>query len=153
MSATETLPPTNAAPHCRVCGDAFTPHPKVKDRQKLCAKPACRIAWRLEQQAQWRKRHPTYFQGRYRDLKAWRENHPAYQRQWRAQRRTASQQPLSLDDQPFAREIQSQLNRMKTGTPWQQAQKLCEIQSELNTQLHQLLARGQAAAEARYNLS
>ena len=151
MSASiPTLPPPSRAPHCRVCHAAFTPHPKVKDRQKLCGKLACRIVWRLAQQAKWRKQHPTEFLGRYDYLKQWRQSHPDYQRQWRARRRIAREQQLYL---VRPREIQSQLKRIKTSTPWQQARQLCEIQFELNTQLHKLLTQGPAAAEARYNLS
>lgn len=138
------------SPRCRVCETAFTPHRKVKHRQKVCEKLACQIQWRKQQQAQWRKDNPTYFHGRYDDLKRWRQRHPDYQRQWRAQRRTQHAERLAVS---VVREIQSQLNREKTGTPWEQARGLCEIQFELTTRLHNVLTQLRAAAEVRYNRS
>ena len=49
---------------CRICHHWFTPDPRVGDRQRVCASPACQAERRKKTQASWRERNPEYFAAR-----------------------------------------------------------------------------------------
>jgi hypothetical protein len=50
---------------CRICGRWFTPHPRLKDRQKTCADTHCKREWHRKKCAQWNKSNPDYFKSNY----------------------------------------------------------------------------------------
>ena len=131
---------------CVICRNKVKPHPKVKDRQVTCGRLACRVARRISQQAQWRKKNPTYFRDRYEDVKRWRARHPDYQRKWRAQKK--AQAPLN---KPIVGEIQSQSSHIETASAWERRVPLSEIQSQLSVFLNKELSLFFSNMSARYN--
>jgi hypothetical protein len=50
---------------CRICGRWFTPHPRLKDRQKTCGDTLCKREWHRKQCARWNKRNAHYFKSNY----------------------------------------------------------------------------------------
>jgi hypothetical protein len=50
---------------CRICGRWFTPHPRLKDRQKTCADTHCKREWHRKKCAQWNKSNADYFKSNY----------------------------------------------------------------------------------------
>ena len=50
---------------CRICGRWFTPHPRLKDRQKTCADAYCKREWHRKKCAQWNQSNPDYFKSNY----------------------------------------------------------------------------------------
>ena len=50
---------------CRVCGIWFVPHPRLKDRQKTCAHPACKKEWHRKQCKKWNSQNRDYFKANY----------------------------------------------------------------------------------------
>ena len=58
---------------CPFCGRYFAADYRVKEKQKACARPACRAARKKAAQKRWCDRNPGYFRGRYPKVKAWRE--------------------------------------------------------------------------------
>jgi hypothetical protein len=50
---------------CRICGRWFTPHPRLKDRQKTCADAQCKREWHGRKCAQWNKDNADYFKSNY----------------------------------------------------------------------------------------
>jgi len=50
---------------CRICGRWFTPHPRLKDRQKTCADAHCKREWHRRKCAQWNKDNADYFKSNY----------------------------------------------------------------------------------------
>jgi hypothetical protein len=50
---------------CRICGRWFTPHPRLKDRQKTCADAQCKREWHRRKCAQWNKDNADYFKSNY----------------------------------------------------------------------------------------
>jgi hypothetical protein len=128
-------------PRCLVCQKFFTPHFKVKARQKVCERLSCRTTWRKNQQALWRKANPNYFHGRYEDVKSWRQHHPDYQRQWRAKRKFHRQSQKQSPNAAYSHEIQSKLSRLKIETPLEKAFVLSEIQLQLTTEINSTLSQ------------
>jgi chromatin segregation and condensation protein Rec8/ScpA/Scc1 (kleisin family) len=72
---------------CQICSQVFKPHPKVKDRQKVCSRFECqRLRQKLNQMA-WLERNPVDYKKWYQDYgKAWQQNHPGYYRDYRKQK-------------------------------------------------------------------
>ena len=50
---------------CPFCRRWFHPHPRLKQRQKTCARPDCRRQHKRKSNQQWRIQHPDYFRGVY----------------------------------------------------------------------------------------
>ena len=50
---------------CRICRRWFMPDPRLKGRQKTCAKAECKREWHRRQCAQWNKKHTEYFRANY----------------------------------------------------------------------------------------
>jgi hypothetical protein len=50
---------------CRICGRWFTPHPRLKDRQRTCGDTLCKREWHRKQCARWNKRNAHYFKANY----------------------------------------------------------------------------------------
>jgi hypothetical protein len=69
---------------CRLCQQSFVPHPKVKDRQKVCSRRECqRLRQKLNHQA-WLGKNPVDYRQWYADYgKPWQMAHPDYQRHYR----------------------------------------------------------------------
>ena len=74
---------------CPFCRRLFTPHPRLKERQKTCGRSACRKEQKRRYDQAWRQQHPDYFRGSYRQQKElygtrapykkqYRSNHPEY---------------------------------------------------------------------------
>jgi hypothetical protein len=74
---------------CCVCQRPFIPHPRVKDRQKVCTAKACRTEWKRRGNWAWREQNPDYFKGRYDImLKDWYKINPDYKKQYRLRKKT-----------------------------------------------------------------
>ena len=54
---------------CEFCGQIFTPHRCVGQRQRACNDEKCKQERKKNSQTQWCKNNPDYFKGRYRELK------------------------------------------------------------------------------------
>jgi hypothetical protein len=50
---------------CRICGRWFTPHPRLKDRQRTCGATLCKREWHRKQCARWNRRNAHYFKSNY----------------------------------------------------------------------------------------
>ena len=70
---------------CPYCGSWFTPHPRLKERQKTCGKPACRRQHKRKYDGKWRARHPDYFRGLYGEQKEAYGTRAAYKKEYRKQ--------------------------------------------------------------------
>ncbi len=100
---------------CPFCRCWFHPHPRLKQRQKTCGRPACRREQKRKSNQQWRSQHPDYFRGVYALQKEvygtraeykrrYRQQHPdcvqrnaAYVRNWRQRLRSGPVSPTSGD--------------------------------------------------------
>lgn len=79
---------------CSVCGRYFKPDCRTKFRQRICGKDSCRKEQKKRSQAEWLKKNPGYFEGRYPKVKVWREGKPGYQKAWRSKRRDEIQDEI-----------------------------------------------------------
>jgi len=50
---------------CCICRRWFTPHPRLKDRQRTCGDPGCKNERHRQKCAQWNNRHADYFKANY----------------------------------------------------------------------------------------
>lgn len=100
---------------CPFCRRWFHPHPRLKQRQKTCGRPACRRQLKRRSNRHWRSQHPDYFRGAYplqkeiygtrADYKRrYRQQHPDYVRgnsalvrNWRRERGSELVSPTSCD--------------------------------------------------------
>lgn len=108
---------------CPLCQQPFTPHPKVKDRQRVCRRERCqRRRQQLNQQA-WLAKNPANYQVWYQDYgQAWRQQNPDYLKQYRRQRRlkscpaTIAPGFVEARHPPTGAEKKEQLNLIQTAT-------------------------------------
>jgi hypothetical protein len=70
---------------CPFCHHWFAPNPRVKQRQKTCAQPRCRLQLKRRSSQRWRARHPDYFQGFYAHQKQLYGSRADYKRRYRQQ--------------------------------------------------------------------
>jgi len=68
---------------CPYCKRLFVPNPRVGDRQRTCGREGCRKAHKRQYDEEWRKKHPDYFRGSYRQQKQLYGTRAAYKRQYR----------------------------------------------------------------------
>ncbi len=71
---------------CLYCGREFIPDPRVGQRQKACS-AQCRKLRKKDNNREFSKNNPGYWQGRYEYVKQWRQSNPDYQRQWRQKKK------------------------------------------------------------------
>ena len=106
------MPKRRRCPFCRCW---FHPHPRLKQRQKTCGRPACRREQKRKSNQHWRTQQPDYFRGAYALQKAvygtradykrhYRQQHPdyvrrnaAFVRNWRQRLRSVPVSPTSCD--------------------------------------------------------
>jgi hypothetical protein len=50
---------------CKICRRWFSPHPRLKERQKTCGDPHCQREWHRRQCARWNEENTDYFQANY----------------------------------------------------------------------------------------
>jgi len=50
---------------CRICRHWFTPHPRLKDRQKTCGKSHCQKQWHRKMCRKWNRENADYFKSNY----------------------------------------------------------------------------------------
>lgn len=50
---------------CRVCGKWFSPHPRVRDRQKTCGAVDCKKEWHRRKSAEWNRKNKASFKANY----------------------------------------------------------------------------------------
>jgi hypothetical protein len=82
---------------CQVCGNPFTPDPRVGDCQIVCKEISCQLERKRRAQKKWLKENPDYFKGRYPELK---ERIIAYQEKRRLERiNLVEQYPLDIQDE------------------------------------------------------
>ena len=84
---------------CSICRRWFTPHPRLKDRQKTCGDSACKKEWHRRKCAEWNQANSDYFKANYLQKK--------------------------LDAQPATTPVKS---RLKTGLPLHYVQEVIGIQ-------------------------
>jgi hypothetical protein len=100
---------------CPFCRRWFSPHPRLKHRQKTCGQPSCRREQKRRSDQRWRSQHPDYFRGVYvfqketygtrADYKrSYRQQYPeyvqrnaAFVRNYRSRRRSEPVSPTSCD--------------------------------------------------------
>jgi hypothetical protein len=68
---------------CRYCRASFVPFPRVRQRQKTCAKPACKKALKAENNLRWRQENPDCCHHDYPRVKEWLDQHPDYLKRYR----------------------------------------------------------------------
>ena len=61
---------------CSICRQWFLPEPRVRDRQRACAKPECQAARRQKTQASWRRLNRGYALARRIDQRAAHRSEP-----------------------------------------------------------------------------
>ena len=72
---------------CKLCKKQFIPHPKVKDRQKVCSRYDCQQFRQKLNRLDWVERNPVDYQDWYQRYgKVWQQSHPTYQREYRKRR-------------------------------------------------------------------
>ena len=71
---------------CLYCGREFNPDPRVGQRQKACS-AQCRKLRKKDNNREFSKNNPGYWQGRSEYVKQWRQSNPDYQRQWRQKKK------------------------------------------------------------------
>jgi hypothetical protein len=85
MEANNTL----SEKQCVLCQNFFQPHPKVKDRQRVCRREDCQRLRQKLNQRDWLRRNPVDYKIWNQDYgQAWRRQHPDYWRQYRRKKRT-----------------------------------------------------------------
>jgi len=50
---------------CRICRRWFTPHPRLKDRQKTCGNSHCQKQWHRKICRKWNRANADYFKSNY----------------------------------------------------------------------------------------
>ena len=70
--------------HCMICGELFSPDPRVRLTQKTCDKPSCRRERKRRADQAWRAKNPGYSSGRAGKARSWARDYPDYCRQYRA---------------------------------------------------------------------
>jgi hypothetical protein len=96
MRATISASVSGGVKICRICQEAFVPHPKVRDRQKVCSGRDCqRLRQKLNHQ-EWLEKNPVNYQQWYIDYgKPWRVARPDYQRKYRQRRKS---KPIAMSE-------------------------------------------------------
>jgi len=89
--------PSGGRRRCLLCNRLFEPHPKVKERQRVCSNPTCQRLRQKLNHLDWLERNPVDYARWYQDYgKAWRQSHPDYQQQYRRRNKAASPQGQRL---------------------------------------------------------
>lgn len=84
----------NPTTTCEICHVAFTPDPRVGERQRACRKLSCQLERKRRAQKNWLAKNPDAFRGRYPKLKQWLAQNPGYLKKYRArQKQQASPAP------------------------------------------------------------
>jgi len=65
---------------CRCCKKRFLPDPRVGDRQKYCAQPACQRKRQQKNEYSWRRKNPEAV---YEQRRKWQRNNADYWDSWR----------------------------------------------------------------------
>jgi hypothetical protein len=68
---------------CPFCRRLFTPNPRLKERQKTCARQQCRQKQKCQCDEYWRLRHPEYFRGMYPHQKETYGSRAQYRKRYR----------------------------------------------------------------------
>lgn len=108
---------------CEVCGEAFTPDPRVGNRQRVCKKLSCQAERKHRAQKRWVEKNPGYFTGRYPYLKQWLKEHPDYLKNYRHRGKSPSK-PVLFD-------IQDELTSYKNNKKKSVFSRFRDIQDEL----------------------
>jgi len=85
---------------CEICHVAFTPDPRVGERQRVCQKLDCQLERKRRAQKNWLAKNPDAFRGRYPKLQQWLAKHPSYLKNYRArQKQLAAPAPGDIQDE------------------------------------------------------
>src|SRR5262245_37773281 len=85
---------------CEICHVAFTPDPRVRERQRACQKRDCQQERKRRAQNNWLAQNPDAFRGRYPKLQQWLAKHPDYLKNYRArQKQPALPAPTDIQDE------------------------------------------------------
>jgi len=68
---------------CVYCHTLYTPDRRTARIQKACAKKSCRQKRKAQANTKFARENPTYFRGRYRELKTWLAKNPGYLARYR----------------------------------------------------------------------
>ena len=94
--------PSHEEKRCLLCNNLFRPHPKAKNRQRVCQRDECQQLRQKLNHRDWLKRNPVDYKTWNQDYgQAWRQTHPNYWRQYRQQKRSKKRHahPLILEAQ------------------------------------------------------
>ena len=72
---------TSIHKQCPVCGQMFTPDPRVGQRQRYCSQAECQKARQRENESAWRERNPDCVSAQNHK---WQQKNPGYLQEWRA---------------------------------------------------------------------
>lgn len=90
----------NPTTPCEICHVAFTPDPRVGERQRACRQLSCQLQRKRRAQKNWLAKNPEAFRGRYPKLKQWLANHPGYLKNYRTrQKQLGSSAPGDMQDE------------------------------------------------------
>ena len=133
---------------CKLCKKQFIPHPKVKDRQKVCSRYDCQQLRQKLNRLDWVEHNPVDYQDWYQRYgKAWQQSHPTYQREYRKRRaeqlentkpKVATKQNLKSLLWLYQYEKREELTSVKTKS---QQKKLHDKKEELTSYLYLVKAR------------
>ena len=107
---------------CEICHIAFTPDPRVGERQRVCRERRCQRERKRRAQKNWLAKNPDAFRGRYPKLQQWLANHPGYLKNYRTR-----QKHLVA---PARADIQDELTRCKD-IRLTQLRQLVDMQDEI----------------------
>lgn len=133
---------------CKLCKKQFIPHPKVKDRQKVCSRYDCQQLRQKLNRLDWVERNPVDYPEWYQRYgKAWQQSHPTYQREYRKHRAEHLEhtKPKAITNQNlksllwlYQHEKREELTSVKTKS---QQKKLHDKKEELSSYLYLVKAR------------
>ena len=88
---TKDVAVSNGQKECILCHRSFMPHPKVKERQKVCSRSDCQQLRQKLNHLAWLAKNPVDYQQWYHDYgKSWRQANPDYDKHYRRQKKTNS---------------------------------------------------------------
>jgi len=84
---------------CEICHAAFTPDPRVGERQRVCQKLSCQLERKRRAQKNWLTKNPDAFRDRYPKLQQWLAKHPGYLKNYRARQKQRATVAIGCDIQ------------------------------------------------------
>ena len=109
---------------CEICHVAFTPDPRVGERQRVCWKRSCQLERKRRAQKKWLAKNPDAFQDRYPKLQQWLADNPGYLKNYRARQKQLT----------ATRDIQDELTGCQNSS-LTALRQLLDMQDEITTKI------------------